>query len=124
MIYISVNVEGSFEITSNNEAFPYQISIHSHKIGVVASIWRVRNLSEWNLIVKDDPLNTNNFVNIDDPLQKGDHIAIRCVYVCLIPNQALFLQKFSRNSRPFLTKNSKIFAKLRSFSRNSKKRKF
>lgn len=82
----TVNIDASLEITSdkNVEGFLTQYYWHNHWYGVIGSTWRVRNLSEWSLVNKDDlKYKPANFLQMPEPqvsLRGGDHLAIRGVF--------------------------------------------
>ncbi|XP_023320564.1 peptidylglycine alpha-hydroxylating monooxygenase isoform X2 [Eurytemora carolleeae] len=84
--------DGGCRIGENKILHPFSYLVHTHALGQVVSVWRVRRgglvrgKDDWTLIGKKSPLKPQSFYPVEDKdlqLQPDDNIAIRCTMLNL-----------------------------------------
>jgi len=76
--------ETACQMNDDREIHPFAFRTHTHSLGKVVSGWRVRNMSQWDVIGKRDPQLPQMFypvANTSTTLMPGDVIAARCTMV-------------------------------------------
>ena len=62
---------------------PISMQVHTHKLGVVVSTWRVTADGVWSLIGRRNPQDAEIFLPVADPdmiIRSGDVVAARCTF--------------------------------------------